>query len=335
MWLITNTAHRARPHDHRCSCAPVPPSKETVLLDHRLTVLRTFAARETISATAEALGYSPSAVSAQLREYQRALGVRLIVRDGRGLRLTAAGAALVERTDDLVTLWEETHAAVRDADQHLTPALVRLGGFSTATSSLLSPVAAHLKAVHPGLDVHIVEADPARCVDLLTADRLDIAVIVAMQMTQELNERRVEQIPLLDDPLDVLVPADHPLASRSSVGLEELGGDPWITDRPGTPYRALFVTAFAAAGVTPRVAHQVSDWGSQESLVGDGLGVAFIPRLMRLSGNTRAVRIPLHGPSAPSRRVLAVLRRGASTHSVFSEALEALRTTAEATRTPS
>ena len=304
------------------------------MLDHRLTVLRTFAAQETIAATAEALGYSPSAVSAQLREYQRALGVRLLVKDGRGLRLTAAGAVLVARTDDLVAQWEDVHAAVRDADDRLAPAFVRLGGFSTATGSLLSPVAARLRARHPALEVHIIEADPARCVDLLTADRLDIAVIVAMQMTQELNERRVEQIPLLDDPLDVLVPADHPLAGRESVGLDELGGDPWITDRPGTPYRALFVTAFTAAGATPRVVHQVSDWGSQESLVSDGLGVAFIPRLMRLSGDARAVRVPLHGPSAPSRRILAIMRRGASSHSLFAEALTELRSAAEATRAP-
>ena len=260
--------------------------------------------------------------------------MRLTVRDGRGLRLTAAGAALVERTDDLVTLWEQTHAAVRNADEHVTPALIRLGGFSTATSSLLSPVAAGLKEDHPGLDVHIVEAEPARCVDLLIADRLDIAVIVAIQMTQELDERKVDQVPLLDDPLDVLLPAGHPLATRGSVGLDELSGEPWITDRPGTPYRALFVSAFAAAGATPRVAHQVSDWGSQESLVSDGLGIAFIPRLMPLHSG-RAVRVPLDGPQAPSRHILAVLRRGALAHAIFGEALEALRTTAEATRTPS
>src|SRR5699024_8308364 len=106
-----------------------------------------------------------------------------------------------------------------------------------------------------------------------------------------------------------------------------------IAGRPGPPYRARCVPAFTAAGATPRVVHQVSDWGSQESLVGDGLGVAFIPRLMRLSGHSRAVRVPLHGPSAPSRRVLAVLRRGASDHALFAEALDELRSAAEATRT--
>ncbi|WP_029088256.1 LysR family transcriptional regulator [Brevibacterium album] len=301
------------------------------MLDHRLTVLRTFAACGTVTAAAEALGYSASAVSSQLREYQRALGVRLVAKDGRGLRLTAAGAALVERADDLVALWEEIHGQVRDSDHEAAPALLRLGGFSTATASLLSPVAAHLRSVHSSLDVHIIEADPARCVDLLIAERLDMAVIVAMQATPELGESALEQLPLLDDPLDVIVPADHPLVGRRAVALEELAGDPWITDRPGTPYRALFVTAFTAAGATPRVAHQVSDWGSQESLVGNGLGVAFIPRLMRLSSDSGAVRIPLEGNTAPTRKILVVLRRGARSHQIFAEVLEALRETARST----
>ncbi|GAA2092137.1 MULTISPECIES: LysR family transcriptional regulator [Brevibacterium] len=294
------------------------------MLDHRLVVLRTFAVCGTVTAAAAALGYSPSAVSAQLREYQRALGVKLVVKDGRGLRLTAAGAALVERADDLIALWEEVHGQVRAADREVAPALIRLGGFSTATASLLSPVAARLRRDHPSLDVHIIEADPERCVDLLIAERLDLAVIVSMQARPEATDSMIEQVPLLDDPLDVLVPAAHPLAERSAVSLEELAGEPWITDRPGTPYRALFVTAFTSVGATPKVVHQVSDWGSQESLVSNGLGVAFIPRLMRLGSDSGAVRIPLKGDTAPTRRILAVLRRGSRSHQIFAEALDAL-----------
>lgn len=309
--------------------SPPAPQKGMPVLDHRLIVLRTFAVSGTVAAAADALGYSPSAVSSQLREYQRALGVQLVVREGRGLRLTAAGAALVKRTDDLTAMWESVYGEVRAADGDAEPNQLRLGGFSTATGSLLSPVAALLRSAYPSLEVNIYEADPARCVDLLVADRLDIAVIVAMQATPEVNDRRIEQIHLLDDPLDVLLPADHAFAGEASVGLEDLGDAPWITDRPGTPYRALFVAGFNAAGATPRVVHQVADWGSQESLVSDGLGVAFIPRLMRLSGTSRAVRVPLHGPSAPSRRVLVMMRRGARSHRVFAEAVQALQDVAQ------
>lgn len=299
------------------------------MLDHRLIVLRTFAVAGTVAATAEALGYSPSAVSNQLREYQRILGVRLVVKDGRGLRLTPAGAALVRRSDELTAMWEGIHSEVKGADEDSTPVLLRLGGFSTATGSLLSPAAARLQRTHPTLDVHIIEADPGRCLELLIADRLDIAVVVAMQATPELSDSRVEQVPLIDDPLDVLIPASHPLAGRESIILEELAGEPWITDRPGTPYRALFVTGFTATGVIPQVVHQVSDWGSQEALVENGLGVAFIPRLMRLSGNGGVVRIPLRDTDAPSRRILAVLRRGARSHTIFAEAISTLQAIAD------
>ncbi|WP_279403131.1 LysR family transcriptional regulator, partial [Arthrobacter sp. JCM 19049] len=65
------------------------------MIDARLHTLRVFATCGTVAATAELTGYSPSAVSAQLRELQRSLGIELLVRDGRGVRLTAAGRHLV------------------------------------------------------------------------------------------------------------------------------------------------------------------------------------------------------------------------------------------------
>lgn len=295
------------------------------MLDHRLTVLRTLAACGTVTAAAEALGYSPSAVSSQLREYQRGLGVPLVERDGRGLALTAAGKRLVERSDELLALWEGVEGDVRAAAGDAAPAELRMGGFSTATASLISPVAARLREEEPGLIVHIVEADPRRCLELLSARRLDLAIIVAMHAPGGAEPRPTEEIPLLDDPLDVLLPEDHPLAGRAALSLEELGEEDWITDRVGTPYRALFATAFTAAGATPRVVHEVSDWGSQEALVSDGLGVAFVPRLVRSSADARAVRVPLSGPSAPSRRVLAVVRKGSLARPVLARAVEALR----------
>lgn len=295
------------------------------MIDHRLTVFRTFAACGTVTAAAEALGFSPSAVSAQLREYQRALGVTLVTRKGRGLELTPAGAELAERSDELVELWDRIHGTVRRASSDSAPSLLRLGGFSTATGSLMSPVAERLRSTHPDLDVTITEADPERCIDLLTAERLDIAVTVAMQAGADVDNKRIEQIPLLDDPLDVLLPADHPLAGRDSVHLEELAGDPWVADHPGTTYRALFTTAFTAAGATPRVVHEVADWISSVSIVSRGLGVGLVPRLVRLDPNRDVVRMPLKGPSAPSRRVLLMLRRSSRSHQIFEEAVTVMK----------
>lgn len=294
------------------------------MLDHRLTVLRTFAACGSVTAAAEALDYSPSAVSAQLRGLQADLGLRLVEKDGRGLRLTPAGRRLVEESDGLFTHWEGVRAALA-ADGGAEAEQLRLGGMSTATAALLAPVAVRLRAEAPGLGISIVEADPQRCFDLLLADRLDLAIVVSMQASAGAGDPRYERIALLDDPLDIMLPADHRLAGRESISLEEVGEEPWIAARPGTPYRALFIAAFTAAGTTPRVAHEVAEWDTEATLIEKGLGIGLVPRLARISSDYRVVRVPVAGPAAPHRRVVAAIRRGARERPLIARTVDALR----------
>lgn len=148
------------------------------MIDQRLTTLRVFARTGTVGATAELTGYSPSAVSAQLRELQRVLGMQLLTKDGRGVRLTATCRYLVTGSDTLMTEWERLRAAVLEAGDQVQSHF-GLGGFSTAAAQLLAPLAAALRTSRP--QVQVLEANPARCFDLLVAERIDLAVIVAMQ----------------------------------------------------------------------------------------------------------------------------------------------------------
>lgn len=293
------------------------------MIDHRLTVLRTFAACGSVTAAAEALDYSPSAVSAHLRGLQKELGLRLVEKDGRGLRLTAAGRRLVDGSDALFAQWEAVRGSLSAGGAPESEEL-RLGGMSTATAALLTPVAVRLREEEPGLRLTIVEADPQRCFDLLLADRLDLAIVVSMQANTEADDPRYEQIDLLDDPLDVMLPADHPLAGRESIPLAEVSAEPWIAARPGTPYRALFFAAFTAAGTTPRVAHEVAEWDTEATLIENGLGVGLVPRLARISSDYRVVRVPVAGPAAPHRRVVAAIRRGAQERPLVARTVEAL-----------
>ena len=80
------------------------------MIDHRLQVLRLLAHHGTVTATAEALHYTPSAVSAQLRSLSEQLGVTLLVPKGRGVKLTPAGRLLLSRADDLYERWEQIRA---------------------------------------------------------------------------------------------------------------------------------------------------------------------------------------------------------------------------------
>lgn len=299
------------------------------MIDPRLTTLRVFARCGTVGATAELTGYSPSAVSAQLRELQRVLGMQLLTKDGRGVRLTATGRFLVAGSDALITEWEQLRAAALEAGDQVQSHF-GLGGFSTAAAQLLAPLAAALRKSRPLVEVQVLEANPDRCFDLLVAERIDLAVIVAMQSETHVEEDpRFEQTTLLNDPLDVILPSDHRLAARETVTLEELATEPWITEAPGSTYHSLFTAAFTAVGVTPRIAHEAVEWETQIAFVGAGMGVGLLPRLARIGSAENVTRLRISGQGQPRRRIVAAVRKGSIDSPLIKESLGILQARAK------
>lgn len=298
------------------------------MLDHRLHVLRVVAERGTVTGAAEALRYSPSAVSHQLRSLARDLGVTLLERDGRGVRLTSTAHLLLEHADGLFQQWEQVRSDLAAAEPD-RPSLLRLCGFSTAAAALLPHVAAQLQQEHPGYAVRIIEADPEECFELLLADVADLAVVAATPSLPPRSDPRFDQASLTDDPLDLLVSADHPLARRSSVHLREAADEPWIMDRPDRPLHGLVLAACNAAGFTPTIAHEVHEWDAGAALVEVGLGVCLVPRLARLPATAQTARIPLRGDPTPARHLLTCVRRGSRDRPSIAAALAALEVVAD------
>lgn len=299
------------------------------MIDHRIRVLRVLADQGTVTAAAQALSYTPSAVSHQLRSLSRDLGIRLLEPSGRGVRLTLAARVLLRRSDELYTRWEEIRAELAAVGQQ-EQALLRLCGFSTAAASLLPAAAAAAKRQFPYCSVRIIEADPEECFEMLLADRADLAVVVATASIPPSSDRRFDQQSLWDDPLDLLVPEEHRFASRDSVSLREAADEDWILDRPGRPLHRLVLAACAEAGFRPYGAHEAADWDTGAALVGAGLGVGLVPRLARLPAGGRTVRVPLSGEPTPSRHVLTGVRRGSRGQPVIAAALDALDATVAA-----
>lgn len=294
------------------------------MIDQRLRVLRVVAARGTITAAAADLGYTPSAVSHQLRMLARDLGVVLLEQDGRRLRLTAAAVTLLQRTDELFAHWEEIRAEVQRSSGEGLGHLM-LAGFSTAASALLPSVAAAAQREFPRSRVRIVEADPEVCFEMLLTEYVDVAVVAATEPLPATDDPRFEQEPLLTDALDLLVPVGHRLAERGEISLHEAAAEPWIMDRPGRAHHQLALRACAAAGFTPSQAHEVVEWDTGAALVAAGLGVALVPRLARLPADDELVRVPLRGPGAPVRHVRTSVRRGTSEQPEIALALRELR----------
>ncbi|GAB3742856.1 LysR family transcriptional regulator [Nocardiopsis nanhaiensis] len=289
----------------------------------RLRILRAVAHHGTVTAAAEALHFTPSAASQQIRQLARELDVTLLEPQGRGVRLTPAARSLLEHADAIQARWEQAEVEMRGLGTEPSGPL-RVASFPVALSRLLAPMAAALYTDYPRLDVRVLESEPGESLDLLFRGDIDLTVLESAPSTPSLSDTRFEQNPLLEDPLDLLVPDGHRLADRASVPLVETSRESWILPPPGTTCRAHAMTACGAVGFTPQGEHQALAWGSVASLVAHGLGVALVPRLADLSPDLAVTRVRLEGTPSPSRTLLTFTRAGSRRHPAIAAAVAEL-----------
>ena len=289
----------------------------------RLHVLRVLDEHGTVTGAAAALHLTPSAVSQHIRLLARDLGVDLLERVGRGVRLTAAARVLLGHADALYAGWEQALADVSGGRADGAGVPLRLCGFPTALATLLAPAAARLRDGPAPPAVELIEAANDRCFDLLLVGSADIAVVLPAPGTPARDDPRFDQRPLLRDPFDLVVPAHHRLARADAVDLAEAADEPWIA-APEGPGSALLLIACTAAGFTPRIAHRAEDGNAVVALVTHGFGVCLMPRLAPLPAHHGVVRLPLRGDPVPSRQVLTCVRRGSRDQAGIARGLAAL-----------
>ncbi|MDX3056396.1 LysR substrate-binding domain-containing protein [Streptomyces sp. NE06-03E] len=276
----------------------------------KLRILRTLRDRGTVTATAEALLMTPSAVSQQLTNLARQLGVPLLEAQGRRVRLTDAAHLVLRHA-------EAVFAQLERADAELTgylrgeAGLVRVGAFSTAVPALVVPAVELLAAGdRPGPQVRVREAEAAQAYELLSAGEVDLALSLAAHAPTA-RDPRFTLLPLLADPLDVALPAGHPLAGAPALRLADLSGEPWIFGGSG-PWSEITTAACEAAGFVPEQAHSAAGWTAILAMVRAGMGVALIPRMVSASDRPRdGVQMRVLEEDRPYRHVVAAVRQGA------------------------
>ncbi|MEU9998641.1 LysR family transcriptional regulator [Streptomyces sp. NPDC050848] len=289
----------------------------------KLQILRTLRDRGTVTATAEALLMTPSAVSQQLTNLAKQLGVQLLEAQGRRVRLTDA-AHLVLRHAEVVFAQLERADAELDGYLRGEAGQVRVAAFSTAVPALVVPAVQHLRAAHPGLDVKIREAEAAEAYELLGTGDVDLALSLAAHAPSA-RDPKFSRVPLLADPLDVALPAEHPLADAPGLRLADLSAEPWIFGGSG-PWSEITTAACEAAGFVPEQAHSAAGWTAILAMVEAGMGVALVPRMASAERRgERGVVMRVLSADQPRRHVVAAVRRGAEEGPAVARVLTALR----------
>jgi DNA-binding transcriptional LysR family regulator len=289
----------------------------------KLQILRTLRERGTVTATAEALRMTPSAVSQQLANLSRQLGVELLRAQGRRVRLTDAARLVLRHAEAVFEQLERADADLA-AYVHGDAGEVRVGAFSTAVPALVVPAVTALRATHPGIAVRVREAEAQEAYELLAAGDVDLALSLAAQAPTA-TDPRFTRVPLLADPLDVALPGDHPLARADGLRLADLAAEPWIFGGSG-PWSDITRAACETAGFRPHQAHSAAGWTAILAMVEAGMGVALVPRMAAVPRAGVAMR-ELRA-DRPVRHVVAAVRKGAGEGAATGTVLTALRTTA-------
>lgn len=282
-------------------------------------MLRAIDHHGSVSEAARVMHLTPSAVSQQVRHLATEAGTPLLERRGRTVRLTPAARTLLGYAHQVVALWETTRAALDATGRQLAGELA-VCSFATAIPTLVAPVAAALTADNHDVRITVREASTADSLTELLHHDADIAVVPAPN-NPPLDDPRFDQQPLLDDPQDLIVASDSPLASRDQVRLQDLSSATWI--EPHRDQRQLIEASCAMEGFTPQFSHHADDWNAALGLVQAGLGVCLYPRLAPLT-TTGVRRIQLAGPRQPVRRIQVCTRAGSGQLPLIAEVLRQL-----------
>lgn len=249
-----------------------------MLDSRRLRVLWHVARTGSLAAAAAELGYTPSAVSQQLRALERDAGTIVVERRGRGIALTEPGKILAQHAQLILEQLGAAEAEVA-AVAGLRTGVLRFGWFSTAGAVLVPRAIARFRQRHPEIELVLEEGDPDECARALREDNLDLAVVYEFRLGLPLpSELRLT--PLVEDRLHIALPRAHRLAHRKRIRLSELAGDAWIQGVRHGGTLATLPAACREAGFEPRIAFQTDNPIAWQGLVAAGVGVAVIPQLM-------------------------------------------------------
>jgi DNA-binding transcriptional LysR family regulator len=281
---------------------------------HRLRLLREFAERGTIAATAAALGYTPSAVSQQLAALEREAGAILLDRTARAAELTDAGRRLVEHAERILAMIE---AAEADLSLAGPAGRVTVTAFPTAAVAFGPALVRRVRA-HPGLTLLLRETQREEGLRLVRTGEADVALIAdwSGRLTSADSARRrgggntgaLRYYPLIRDPVVLVLPRGHPAADPARpVDLDRLRDEPWLAAPAGEPSRQAVDRLLAGTGGMPPAPWEFEGLSTILSLVARGIGIAALPRLTLVVGDRRVAVRELPGP-AQARDVYAVAR---------------------------
>jgi molybdate transport repressor ModE-like protein len=273
----------------------------------RLRILREVAKHGSFSKAAEALLFTPSAVSQQIATLERSIGTAVVERSTRGVVLTEPGRLLVEAAEAVFA--ELQHA--REQIDRIAAGRARLtiATFGSGGRHLLPRALTAFVAAHPDVEINVLEREPEDSLPLVREGTADLALAYHFDGPLPVapgDRSHLHWTPLLEDPMSIVLPKAHRLAGRQELDMAELADERWVL---GCAKTERFLRRYAeGAGFEPGFAGATSDYFFAQSLVSAGVGVSLIPRIALDRSATDLAIVPIR-PPRPTRYIGAATAR--------------------------
>lgn len=260
-----------------------------------------------VLAAADLLHVTPSAVSQQIARLEAEEGYAVLDRGPRGVTLTAAGRVLADAAERIETELIEARQAIAALGEGVT-GRVKLGAFQTAIRAVVAPTLTRLAEEHPGVEVDVREHEPAEAQRMLRAGDLDVVLLERDVDVDAPAPRGAHDVPLLDEPWRLVVPASMPTPER----IDDLRDAWWLGPEAGTAADRALRRLSRTLGATLATRHAYFDFDTALALVAAGQGVAMLPALA-LQGGEGLEGVDVVGLAGLGSRRL-VLRHRATRH---------------------
>jgi LysR family hydrogen peroxide-inducible transcriptional activator len=240
-----------------------------------------------------ALGIAQPALSQQLRTLERELGVTLLQRTSRRVRLTPAGEAFLARAEQLLA---DADRAQREMEVFagLGRGRLAVGVIPSLNERWLAGLFARFNQGYPGIELMLREETTAGLVDAVAKGELDLALI---HYTSDADRAGLVCEPLFDEDVVLAVGLDHRLAGVDRVALDDLRDERWVLLKPGSVTRQSVVDACAALGFHPHVFFESSSLTPVRALASAGLGIAVLPRSVAAAEGPPIATVRLDPPA--------------------------------------
>ena len=275
---------------------------------HSIRIVRAIAETGTITGAARELGFSQPAISQHLQRTEARLGIPLVIRAGRGIRLTEAGQLLARHA---VAISSAMDAAAGDLAElaGMRTGTARIAAFPTASSTIIPRLLRTMAQKHPGIGVTYVEAEPPEALTMLRDGTIDLAITFSYPGDRADPHRDIATglslTPLFSEEVVLALPEDHPQAGFHDVDIRTMDRERWIAGCPLC--RGHLLTVCESAGFDPIIDHETDNAVAVLHLVASGLGVALLPRLA-LATATVPAGATIRATSPATTRTIQLVR---------------------------